>query len=185
MIKKAILLHGTGGSNKDYYWFADTKDYLEQHDYKVWWPALPDTNNPNLDETKKFVEANMNSVDDDTIIIAHSSACPLILHILESLEVHVKQVILVAGYYNNIEDEAGSMLPPNGFNWPEIKPKATQYIFINSDIDPWGCDDEQARDAARALEASLIVNFGEGHMGSDSFDQPYREFKLVKKLIDI
>lgn len=28
-MKTAILLHGTGGSDADYFWFADTKQYLE------------------------------------------------------------------------------------------------------------------------------------------------------------
>lgn len=183
-MKNAILLHGTGGSDKDYFWFADTKGFLEEKGYEVWWPLLPNTSNPNLEETQNFIEENLPKIDEDTIIIAHSSACPLILHIMESLNVSIGQVILVAGYYQPISDEANSMLPPNGFNWNEIKPKAKEIIFINSDNDPWKCTDAQAREAAKALEAPLIVNFGQGHMGSLTFNQPYREFDLLKRLLN-
>jgi hypothetical protein len=33
------------------------------------------------------------------------------------------------------------------------------------------------------LGGTLIVRHGEGHMGSDSFNQPYKEFPLLEKLI--
>jgi hypothetical protein len=42
-MKTAILLHSTGGRDSDYYWFADTRQYLETNGYKVWWPLLPHT----------------------------------------------------------------------------------------------------------------------------------------------
>lgn len=180
-----MLLHGTGGSDTDYFWFADTKNYLQANGYNVWWPALPNTNNPSLEETREFVRANMPTLDAQTIVIAHSSACPLILSMLESLSSTLKQVVLVAGYYQKLADEAGSMLPSDGFDWAAIKPKAHQFVFINSDNDPWKCTDEQAREAAQALDAPLIVNFGQGHMGSGSFNQPYREFPLLKQLLQV
>lgn len=184
-MKHAILLHGTGGSDTDYFWFADTKKHLEENGYEVWWPLLPNTNSPNLEGTRNFIEENLPSIDEESIIIAHSSACPLILRMMEFFQIPVKQVILVAGYYQSISDESNSMLPPKGFNWAEIKPKAKEIIFINSDNDPWKCTDEQAREAAKALEAPLIVNFGQGHMGSGTFDQPYKTFSLLKRLLKI
>lgn len=184
VMKQAILLHGTGGSDIDYFWFADTKKYLEKNGYSVWWPLLPNTNNPDMEETVNFVEQNMPAVDEETIIIGHSSACPLILHMLEFFKISVRQVILVAGYYVQISDESNSMLP-DSFNWKEIKGKAGEFILINSDNDPWKCDDSQAREAASKLEAPLIVNFGQGHMGSGTFNQPYKEFPLLKKLLKV
>lgn len=182
-MKTAILLHGTGGSNTNYFWFADTKKYLEQSGYNVWWPMLPNTKKPNLEETSNFLNANLPEISSETIIIAHSSACPLILKMLEEFETPIKQVLLVAGYYVSLGSESNSMLPSNGFNWTKIKPKAKEFIFINSDNDPWKCTDIQAREAAQSLEAPLIVNFGQGHMGSESFNQPYREFPLLKRLV--
>ncbi len=184
-MKQAILLHGTGGSDTDYFWFADVKSYLEKHGYQVWWPALPNTDNPSLTETTAFLRQYMPSTNEQTIIVAHSSACPLILSMLPTFQVPVKQVVLVAGYYKKLAEEAGSMLPPDGFDWQSTRPMAQQFVFINSDNDPWKCTDEQARDAAKALQSPLIVAFGQGHMGSGSFNQPYREFPLLTSLLAV
>ncbi len=82
-MKTAWLLHGTGGSDKDYFWFDDTKKYLESKGYEVWCPLLPHTDKPNLVETRDYIEDNMPVFDKETIIIAHSSACPAILSFLQ------------------------------------------------------------------------------------------------------
>jgi len=181
-VKTAILLHGHGGSDKDYFWFEDTKKYLESNGYEVWWPLLPHTNSPKLVETRDFVLQNMPAIDKSTIIIGHSSACPLILHILQFLKVKVNKVILVSGYYVAQSDGQNSMLPEN-FDWDEIKTKASEFVLINSDNDPWGCDDKQARPVAEKLNAKFILAKGQGHMGSETYNQPYREFPLLKSLV--
>ena len=181
-----MLLHGTGGSDKDYFWFADTKKYLEQQGYSVWWPLLPHTEKPNLKETLDYLEDNYPLLDGESIIIAHSSACPLILTFLQYLKKPVKQVILVAGFYRSIDDEGFSelMLQGEEWDWSAIKSAAKEIILINSDNDPWGCDDKQAKPVAEKLGARFILAQGQGHMGSGSFNQPYREFAKLKELIE-
>ncbi|HEY4963157.1 MAG TPA: alpha/beta hydrolase [Candidatus Saccharimonadales bacterium] len=185
-MKRAWLLHGTGGSDTDYYWYADTQKYLQSKGYQVWWPKLPNTEKPRLQETIEYLESDdLNYVfDEQTIIIGHSSACPLILSMLQSFKIPVAQVILVAGFYRPIDDEGFSelMLQKN-YNWPAIKQAAKEIILINSDNDPWGCNDVQAKDVALKLGAALVIATGQGHMGSGSFKQPYREFPLLKRLI--
>lgn len=183
-MKTAWLLHGTGGSDTDYFWFEDTKKYLDSKGYKVWWPALPNTNKPEFEETRNYIEEHMPAIDEDTIIIGHSSACPLLLNLLQYFKVKVKQVILVSGYYEQISDEANAMLPES-FDWEAIKQHASEIILINSDNDPWQCNDKQARPAAKKLNAKFIFAEGQGHMGSVTFSQPYREFKLLKELLAI
>jgi predicted alpha/beta hydrolase family esterase len=186
-MKTAWLLHGTGGSDKDYFWFSDTSQYLATQGYQVWWPQLPHTEKPNLEETRNFIEDDDTHFvfDEETIIIGHSSACPVILNMLQSFKVSVKQVILVSGFYQSIDDEGFSelMLQKKEYHWDDIKKAAKEIIFINSDNDPWGCDDKQAKPVAQKLEAPLIIATGQGHMGSGSFNQPYKEFPLLKRLI--
>lgn len=184
-MKTAWLLHGTGGSAKDYYWFADTKKYLESKGYKVWWPELPHTAKPELIETEDFIGDFSQAPDKDTVIIGHSSACPVILDYLQWLRnITVKQVILVSGFYESIDDEGFSerMIPTN-FNWEAIKRSAKEIVFINSDNDPWGCDDKQARPVAEKLGAKFILAKGQGHMGSETFNQPYKELEILRDLI--
>ncbi len=186
LLKNAVLLHGTGGNDKDYFWFADTKKYLESKGYTVWWPLLPNAEKPNLLEANKFVEQNGPKLDEETIIIGHSSACPLILHMMQHFEVCVKQVVLVAGFYQPLEDDGYSdLMLPGKFELSEIKPKASEIILINSDNDPWGCTDSQTHPVAVDLGATLVVPTGQGHMGSNSFKQPYLEFPLVKRLLQV
>lgn len=186
-MKTALLLHGTGGSNVDYFWFQYTKDYLESKGYVVWWPLLPHTDKPNLEETRNYIEDNMPLFNEDTLIIGHSSACPVVLHLLQFVRVSVKQVILVAGFYQSIDDEGFSelMLQNDDYDWGAIKQAAREIVMINSDNDPWGCDDKQARPIAEKLGAKFILAKDQGHMGSGSFNQPYREFPLLKELLSV
>ena len=111
-------------------------------------------------------------------------SCPLILHLLQYFKVSVKQVVLVGGFYQSLNDDGYSdLMLPKSFDWTEIKSKASDILLINSDNDPWGCNDQQARSAAIELGATLIVATGQGHMGSSSYNQPYKEFKLLKRLL--
>lgn len=182
-MKTAILFHGTGGSDKDYFWYADIKKYLEEHGYTVWWPLLPNTDNPKFEETLNFVEQNLPAIDEETIFIGHSSGCPLILTLLQYVKVQTKQAILVSGYYQPIKDQNTSLLQKEEYDLAAIKKACKEIIIINSDNDPWGCNDKQARSAAEKLGAKFILAKGEGHMGSGTFNQPYREHELVKSLI--
>lgn len=185
-MKQAILLHGSGGSDKDYFWFADTKKYLEKLGYTVWWPLLPRTKQPKLEETVEFVRDNIPSTDENTLVIAHSSACPLTLSLLQRGLLKAKQAVLVAGYYVPIGDDISSlMLERDEYDWERIKASVGSITLINSDNDPWKCDDKQARPVAERLGANFIFAEGEGHMGSNSFNQPYKEHRLVKEVLEM
>jgi len=186
-MKQAVLMHGNGGNDQDYFWFGDTKQYLEQYDYKVYWPLLPDTNaSPNLAETVEHAAKHAPLTDGD-IAIGHSSGCPAILYWLQTATFHLKQVILVAGLYSEdiVNDYNRHMVPADGFDFKNIRNKADEFILINSDNDPWGCNDKQARPVADALGAKFILTVGEGHMGSLTFSQPMPEFPLLKSLLNV
>lgn len=186
-MKQAILLHGTGGSNEDYFWFANTKKFLEAHGYQVWWPLLPHTEKPELEETLLYIETNVPAIDHETIIIGHSSACSVILSMLEVSLTKIKQAVLVAGFYQDLHDDGYSlrMLPAGGFDYERAASSADEVVLINSDNDPWGCDDKQARPVAIGLGAKFVLAEGQGHMGSGTYNQPYREFPLLKDLLAV
>ena len=129
-MKQAILLHGTGGSDRDYFWFGDTKKYFEEHGFQVWWPLLPNTDKPKIQETLKFVQENAPKIDESTIVIGHSSAAPLILSFLQRINVRIKQAILVAGFYVKISEDANLMLEDN-YDWNKIKSNTAEIILIN------------------------------------------------------
>lgn len=190
-MKQAVLLHGTGGSDTDYFWFADTKAYLESNGYEVWWPLLPHTEKPNLVESLGFLADNYSYKDiGETIFIAHSSACPLLLMFLQYFSQPVKQAVLVSGFYRPLDENIDGglsllMLPESDFKFNKIKKAAKEIVLINSDNDPWGCDDKQARPVAETLGAKFILAKGQGHMGSGTFNQPMSEFPLLKDLLEV
>jgi predicted alpha/beta hydrolase family esterase len=180
---KALLFHGTGGNNTDYFWFADTKKHLEANGYEVWWPQLPNAHKPELQETLKFVLDNMPALDEQSIVIGHSSACPLILSLLERIDTSIARAILVSGFYESLGSADLQLMLQKSYAWQKIKANAKEIYLLNSDNDPWGCTDQRARPVAEKLQAPLTVMFGQGHMGSSKFKQPYIEFPLVKKLL--
>jgi len=184
-VKTAVLLHGTGGSDKDYFWFADTKQALEANGYEVWWPQLPNADKPNLQDALEFVQKIAPALDEQSFLVDHSSACPLILSWLERLDHPVAKVILVGGFYQDIHDGQSHLMLQEKYDWQKIKANANEIYLLNSDNDPWGCTDQQTRPAAQKLNAPLVTMFGQGHMGSGTFNQPYREFVLVKRLLGV
>lgn len=175
-----ILLHGKNETPKSF-WLPYTKKELEKRGYKVWVPHLPNSENPNIKTSLKFV-VNKGTFTKETILIGRSAGCPLILAILENLNIQIKQAILVAGFITPLPGGANKILQPE-YNWEKIRNNVQEIVFINSDNDPWGCDDKQGRLMLDHIGGLLIIPKGEGHFGSDTFDQPYKEFPLLIRLI--
>lgn len=173
---QVIILHGTG-CNPELYWYPYIKNNLEEKGYNVLVPSLPNTDEANLNEWLPFVLENVN-INEDTILIGHSSGSPLILSVLENINLKIKQAILVAGFL-----DTDSNILQKSYNWDKIRSNVDDIIFINSDNDPWGCDDKQGRKMFDKLGGTLIIRHGEGHMGSTSYNQPYKEFPFLLSLI--
>ena len=180
-MKNAIILHGTG-TKKTEFWFPYIKKELELRGYKVWLPQLPKVEKPNIHDWLPFILKN-GTFSKDTVIIGHSAGAQITLSVLEKINVKVKQVILISGYARAlIANKNAKKL--NKFNWKKIRPHAKNFVFINSDNDPWGCNDQQGRIMLDNLGGILIIPKGEGHMGSTTYKQPYKKFPLLVKLIN-
>lgn len=182
-MKNAIILHGTG-CNPNSFWHPSIKNFLEEHGYEVWVPALPD---PDVPDLKKWlphvlVKAKFN---EETILIGHSAGSPLILSILENIDVTIHKAILVAGYSQMKSDDDNPLILQKEYNWEKIKKNVKDIVFINSSDDPWGCNDKEGMLLFKHLGGTLIIREGEGHMGSDSFKQPYTHFPLLEKLLEL
>jgi hypothetical protein len=180
-MKNAIILHGTGTRN-DEFWFPSVKQVLESHGYEVWLPQLPNDDRPNLQEWLPFVMQN-GTFSSETILIGHSAGSQLILSVLENLQVQIKQAILVSGYAQPLRLNANTETHGE-IDWAKAKGKARQTTFINSDNDPWGCDDRQGQIMLDHLGGVLIIPKGEGHMGTTTYKQPYKDFPLLIKQLD-
>ncbi|MEK7063413.1 MAG: alpha/beta fold hydrolase [Patescibacteria group bacterium] len=180
-MKNAIILHGTGTKNTDF-WFPWLKHKLEEKGYEVWLPQLPHDDVPNLEEWLPFV-LDGGTFGRETILIGHSAGAQLVLSVLEKIKGPVRQAIVVAGYGRALRPTPSEPKDTGDFDWEAIKGKSEELIFINSDNDPWGCTDVQGRILLDHLGGKQIILKGEGHMGSSTYNQPYKEFPLILKLV--
>jgi len=179
-MKNAIIFHGSG-CTPNLYWFPYLKGELEKRGFNVWVPQLPNPNGERLVDWLPFALKRGN-YNEETVLVGHSSGAPLILSVLEKLEAPIKLAILVSGFSRPISDVPKPILQKS-YNWGKIKANCKSFIFINSDNDPWGCDDKQGKYMQEHLGGELIVKH-DGHMGSTSFNQPYKEFPLLVELIE-
>lgn len=180
-MNNAIILHGTRDKNTDF-WFPYLKEKLEEKGFTVWLPQLPNSDVPNLRDNMSFVLEN-GTFSENTVLIGHSSGAQLILSILGKLQTPIKQAILVSGYAKELRATPEDAKNEQDFKWDQIKGKSRQFIFINSDNDPWTCDDKQGRIMLDQLGGMQIILHGEGHMGSTYYKQPYKEFPFLVSLI--
>ena len=180
-MKNAIILHGTGDS-PDLFWFPYLKENLEKKGFEVWLPQLPNATKPNLKDWLPFILEN-GEFTEETVLIGHSAGAQIILSILENSNIKIKQAILVSGYAKPLPKTENDPKNQDEFNWGKIKGKANEFIFINSDNDPWECTDVQGKIMADNLGGKLIVRH-DGHMGSQTHNQPYKEFPLLLELIN-
>ena len=180
--KNVIILHGTS-ETKDSFWFPWLIKELEKRGYTVSLPSLPDADNPRLDAWLPV--ALKETYTPETILIGHSAGGPLQLSVLENIGVKIKRAILVAGYARpKSADPKPEPILQNSYDWRKISEHVDDIIFINSDNDPWGCTDVEGKYMRDNIgKGKLIVMKGEGHMGSDTFKQPYKEFPLLLELI--
>lgn len=180
-MKNAVILMGSGETPESF-WLPYVKAELEKRGYGVWLPELPGNDKPDINKTLPFILQG-GRFTEETIIIAHSAGCPLALAVLENINVKIKQAILVAGYSTPLPEGANAALQKE-YNWKKIKQNVADIVFIHSDNDPWKCDAGQGRAMWEKLGGTLILKSGEGHMGSNKFNQPYKKFPLIIKLVD-
>jgi len=181
-MKNAVIIHGTD-SSPEIFWFPYVAKGLEAKGYKVWAPQMPSKDKPNQKDWIPFILENW-EINSETVLIGHSAGAQIILSILEKVNVEIKQAIMVSGYAKALREDRDSENNVDEFNWGAIKGKAREFVFINSDNDPWACDDKQGKIMADRLGGKLVVMKGEGHMGSETFNQPYKEFPLILELVN-
>lgn len=188
--KNAIIFHGAG-ETPDSIWIPYIKKGLEQKGYSVSVPQFPNTKErPELESWLPI--ALELPYTERSVIIAHSAGSPLALSVLERLkDITIRQAILVAGFCtpNEVDlwwEEKNPILQ-DSYDWEKIRNSVGQVICLNSDDDPYGCNLEKGQEIIDGIgggRGRLVVMRGQGHMGSDVFKQPYREFPFLLSLID-
>ncbi|WP_091122233.1 RBBP9/YdeN family alpha/beta hydrolase [Nocardioides terrae] len=166
MSRNAIIFHGTG-ARPEYLWYQWLAMRLEARGYTVSLPHLPGINVEPIDAfLPRALEAH--AYDEDTVVVGHSGGAALILALLERLDVTVAQVVLVAGYSTPPNDNEEPVLRP-AYDWDAIRSHARDLWFVNSVVDPYGCDAAQGRVLLDRLGGTLVVR-PEGHFEVATLD---------------
>lgn len=180
---RAFLIHGTGG-NPDNFWFPTIKTHLSELGFDVVAPQMPNPDQPDLAVWTNFFHEHYGALNEGDIIIGHSAGVPCALALIEQASAPINKALLVAGYATPLPhhgpDHPALFKNPN---WSRIKNNAHSFYFIHSDNDPWGCDHKQGEIFREKLGGTLIIKTGEGHFGSAKFNQPYKDFPLLKYCI--
>ena len=189
-MKKAYLIHGWEG-NPETCWFPWLKKELEAKGFEVVAPAMPNTEEPKIEEwvghlkeivtqgrTQKNIQKNVftrgiKDVDEETYFIGHSIGCQAIMRYLETLDdVKVGGLVFVAGWFNlpwlETQEEKDIAKPwlEKPIDTDKIKKMSKKIICIFSDNDP----DVPLSDSElfkERLGAEIIIEKGMGHFDDD------------------
>jgi serine hydrolase len=179
-MKRAIIFHGTD-ENPGRYWYPWLAQRLRDRSYEVEVPSYPDINRTPISEFLPKVLKN-HVFGENTVLIGHSAGGPLLLSILENVDVSIPLAILVAGYSTRFAGEERDPVLQDAYDWAKIRKNVRDIYFVNSINDPWGCDDKQGRIMFDHLGGTQIIR-DEGHFGSGTYNQPHPTFELLDRLI--
>ncbi len=173
MKKRVFIIHGWEGYPEEG-WFPWLKKQLEQKDFEVFVPAMPNTDEPKIEEWVPFLSDLVGEPDEDTYFVGHSIGCQAILRYLETLEnKKIGGAIFVAGWFHLInlegpeEEEIAKPWIEKQVDFEKIKNTSNNFVAIFSDNDEWvPLSDKDIFE--KELGAKIIIEHGKGHfIGGD------------------
>lgn len=180
---KAILLHGTDGSSESN-WIPWLKQQLNNREFEVYAPSLPNASFPNSEEWSNFIIQNTPfELDEDTVIIGHSAGAALIPMLLQKLppKTKINKAIFVSGFHTNFDWGKLKDLHNVKVDYDEVKQKCNDFIFLHSDDDPY-VPLEEPQELAKRLNGKLTIIKGQGHFNIGSSPK-YKEFPKLLAII--
>jgi len=148
MRKRVFVVHGWGGYPEEG-WFPWLKKELEQEDFEVFVPAMPNTDEPKIEEWIPHLANLISEPDKNTYLLGHSIGCLAILRYIEKLDKKIKigGVILVAPWIYldkktmEEEGERGEAIArpwtETPIDWNKVKSHTKNFVGILSDNDPY------------------------------------------------
>ena len=167
MNKRVLILHGLGGSDFPHWQAQLAKDLIKQNT-PVSFPALPNRDNPKLEEWKAYLKKEIEHFR-PTIVVCHSLANILWFHTCEELNIKLDKLLLVAPVRNEKLEDAACFFPypvPNDL-------KAKEVMMTGSTNDPYISVEEAIRLQSklkiqmRILEEAGHINAASGHTRLD------------------
>jgi len=174
MVKKVFLIHGWDG-NPENAWFPWLKAELEAKDFEVIIPAMPNPEEPKIDEWVSKLKELANDPDEEIYFIGHSIGCQTILRYLESLSENAKVggVIFVAGWFHltNLsgpeEEKIAQPWLETPINFDKIITHTNNFLAIFSNNDPFVLLSDKDIFKEK-LGAEIIIEQEKGHFDDEA-----------------
>lgn len=167
-----FIIHGSFG-NPYSNWFAWLHKLIEEDGKEVYVPSFPiGIQYQNFDNWSKLLKTylDLNLINENTTIIAHSIAPAFISKFLILNKVKVKKIISVCGFNNyfGINEEYDTVNRSMYLdNLEEIKNYADDIICFYSDNDPY-VKYEAEKDFADRVASKQVLLEGAGHINAES-----------------
>jgi len=174
MSKRVFIIHGWDGY-PDEGWFPWLKKELEQKNFQVQVPAMPEPAEPKIETWVSHLSKIVGEVDENTFFVGHSIGCQTIFRYLESLPADKKVggAIFVAGWFTlmNLKTEEEKEIAQPWLEIPidfeKVKQHTKKFFAVFSDNDEVVPQDNKKLFEER-LGAKTAVEHGKGHFsGSD------------------
>ncbi len=169
MKKRVIIVHGWGGYPEEG-WFPWLKRELEKQGFTVTVPQMPDTETPRIGAWVSHLAEVVDEPDEHTYFVGHSIGCQTILRYLETIDVKVDGVILVAGFFDVLtgleSDEERAIAKPwleTPIDFEKVKQATDTIVAIFSDNDPFVPLEKNRNIFEEKLGAHVFVENNKGH----------------------
>lgn len=181
-MEKAFIFHGTGAGQYDH-WFPDIKQKIEAEGVEVCVPEFPTPEAQNLNNWLQVLESEGLEIDEETVLIGHSTGAVFILNILERLDFEIEAAFLISGFTGPLNDERFDPLnetfAERDFDFESIKASAKDIYVYHSASDPY-VPVEKAGELVEDLDANFELVADAGHFNTEA---GYTDFpELWKKL---
>lgn len=180
-MEKAFIFHGTGAGKYDH-WFPSIAEKLKQEGVAVCRPKFPTPEGQNLQNWLEVLDNQEMEIDEETVLIGHSTGAVFILDILDKRDVNIEAAFLISGFTGKLGiefDELNETFAEREFDFGKIKGSAKEFKLFHSESDPY-VPLEKAAELTPKIDANLELIAGAGHFNTES---GYTEFpELWQKL---
>lgn len=136
-MKRVINIHGWGGYPQEG-WRPWLKKELEDRNYTVINPAMPDTNNPKMRAWISYLSRIVGTPDKNCYLIGHSLGVITILRYLETLKKNQKigGAVFFAGFTKDLGFKEINNFFQTPIDYIKIRTHCQKFISVHSDNDP-------------------------------------------------
>ncbi len=179
MKENYFIIHGSFSSPYSN-WFSWLHDFIESEEKEVYVPDFPiGVGYQNFENWSKLLKTylDLGLINENTTIIAHSSAPVFISKFLIKNNIKVKKLIFVSGFNNylGINYEYDSVNESMYFdNLEDVKQHASEIICFYSDNDPY-VKYEAEKEFADTVATQKILMPGAGHINAESGYDTFEE----------